>query len=406
MRPALVAQSPALALPALALALLTLALLASPAPAMAAAARNPALLHRQLRQTEAAHTAHLDAARHARQLAHDAAIAAHHLAAARDAAQAHLRQTDASLAQASAQLQSLRRARTAIAARMAQQAAGLSALLPVMLRLSAYPTATLLAVSLQRPNPGQAGSVLDGALVLRGLSASMEQRAAELRAEQSALVSADAAIRLAEPKLLQAQAAQQAAAAALARQWHNADLTQHQQQAQAEMAAEAAAAAAARAHSLRAAIAALEAMARRMSRMAQDKEGPGLAARSGILPVAGRVVRGFGVATSAGPSQGISIAAASAARVVAPCSGRAVFAAPFRSYGKMVILDCGPHTHLVLAGLEELLVRPGQKVRAGMPVGRMPNWSAHDAAPRPALYLELRRGDQAVNPTPYLAAHS
>ena len=65
-------------------------------------------------------------------------------------------------------------------------------------------------------------------------------------------------------------------------------------------------------------------------------------------------MRAWGDATDAGPATGISYQAAAHARVVSPCGGRVVFAAPFRSYGSLLILDCGGGYHAVLAGLERL----------------------------------------------------
>ena len=76
----------------------------------------------------------------------------------------------------------------------------------------------------------------------------------------------------------------------------------------------------------------------------------------------------------AGPATGISYRAPPAARVVALCSGRVVFAAPFRSYGLLLIVDCGGGYHAVLAGFDRLDVKVGQTVAAGEPVGVMPGW--------------------------------
>ncbi len=81
-----------------------------------------------------------------------------------------------------------------------------------------------------------------------------------------------------------------------------------------------------------------------------------------------------------------------------------VFAAPFRSYGLLLIVDCGGGYHTVLAGFERLDVKVGQSVAAGEPVGVMPNWEPGAAGDRPALYLELRRDGQPVNPAPWLRA--
>jgi septal ring factor EnvC (AmiA/AmiB activator) len=121
------------------------------------------------------------------------------------------------------------------------------------------------------------------------------------------------------------------------------------------------------------------------------------------MPVAGQVTRDFGTAGEGGPARGVTLAAAAGARVVSPCGGRAVFAAPFRSYGLLLIVDCGDGYHFVLAGLDRLDTAPGQRLLAGEPVGQL-GAAAQDGRGRASLYLELRRGGQPVDPRSWLAA--
>ena len=120
--------------------------------------------------------------------------------------------------------------------------------------------------------------------------------------------------------------------------------------------------------------------------------------------MAGTIVRSWGDATEGGPATGISYRAPPAARVVAACSGRVAFASPFRSYGLLLIVDCGGGYHAVLAGFARLDVKVGQAVAAGEPVGVMPSWEPGASGNRPALYVELRRAGQPVNPAPWLKA--
>ena len=151
--------------------------------------------------------------------------------------------------------------------------------------------------------------------------------------------------------------------------------------------------------------------ARRRQAALARPAGPGLSERPGPLfaPVAGAVVRGWGERTEAGPSNGITVRPPPAARVTAPCGGRVAFAGPFRSYGMLLILDCGGGYHFVLSGFERLDVSVGMAAQAGEPVGAMPAWDPRDtgrgATSRPALYIELRRDGQPVNPAPFLRAH-
>jgi septal ring factor EnvC (AmiA/AmiB activator) len=121
-------------------------------------------------------------------------------------------------------------------------------------------------------------------------------------------------------------------------------------------------------------------------------------------PVAGTIVRSWGDATEGGPATGISYRAPPGARVVAACAGRVAFASPFRSYGLLLIVDCGGGYHAVFAGFERLDVKVGQALAAGEPVGVMPNWEPGGSGNRPALYVELRRDGQPVNPAPWLKA--
>ena len=90
--------------------------------------------------------------------------------------------------------------------------------------------------------------------------------------------------------------------------------------------------------------------------------------------------------------------------MVAPCGGRVAFAGPFRSFGKLVILECGGGVHAVLSGLERLDADVGEAVRAGEPVGVMPGWDPGVSGTRPPLYLELRRDGRPMNPAPFLQA--
>ena len=92
--------------------------------------------------------------------------------------------------------------------------------------------------------------------------------------------------------------------------------------------------------------------------------------------------------------------------MVAPCGGRVAFAAPFRSYGLLLIVDCGGGYHAVLAGFDRLDAKVGQQVAAGEPVGVMPGWEPGASGKRPSLYVELRRAGQPVNPAPWLRASS
>src|SRR4029079_16893734 len=83
------------------------------------------------------------------------------------------------------------------------------------------------------------------------------------------------------------------------------------------------------------------------------------------MPASGQVTREFGAAGEAGASRGMTLAALPGARVVSPCGGKVVFGSSFRSYGLLLIVDCGDGYHFVLAGLDRLDGAPGRRVLAG-----------------------------------------
>ncbi len=120
------------------------------------------------------------------------------------------------------------------------------------------------------------------------------------------------------------------------------------------------------------------------------------------VPVSGRVVRGWGDPTDAGPAGGITFRAAPQARVVSPCTGRVAFAGPFRSFGLLLILDCGRSYNAVMAGFARLDAQVGRSVQVGEPVGVMPPWDPQAPGSRPGLYVELRKNGQRLDPSPFL----
>jgi septal ring factor EnvC (AmiA/AmiB activator) len=121
------------------------------------------------------------------------------------------------------------------------------------------------------------------------------------------------------------------------------------------------------------------------------------------LPARGRLVTRYGdrIARAGGSvrAKGIELATRTGAQVVAPYDGQVVYAGPFRSYGRILIIEHGGRYHSLLAGLERIDAVVGQWVLAGEPVGLMDRSGTSD----PKLYLELRRGGQPINPLPWLA---
>jgi septal ring factor EnvC (AmiA/AmiB activator) len=123
------------------------------------------------------------------------------------------------------------------------------------------------------------------------------------------------------------------------------------------------------------------------------------------LPAVGTVAGRYGEAAGSGPdaslrTKGITIQTRAGAQVVAPFDGIVAFTGPFRGYGLLLIIEHSEGYHTLLAGLGRIECRVGQRVLAGEPVGAM------DDGDKPALYVELRRDGQPVNPLPWMASRT
>ena len=114
-----------------------------------------------------------------------------------------------------------------------------------------------------------------------------------------------------------------------------------------------------------------------------------------LLPVAGRIVSGFGVAGDTGPSSGITLVTRPGAQVVGPAAGRVAFAGPYRGYGRILIVEHDGGWTSLVTGLARIDVRVGDRLVAGAPIGVA-------GQGRPTIGLELRRENQPVNPLQYL----
>jgi septal ring factor EnvC (AmiA/AmiB activator) len=114
------------------------------------------------------------------------------------------------------------------------------------------------------------------------------------------------------------------------------------------------------------------------------------------LPVAGRTLAGFGAVRDSGQrNSGLVLAPVAGAQVVAPASGRVVFAGAYRGFGKIVIVEhAGGWTSLV-TGLARVDVSVGQSLIGGSPIG------VAGKRDEP-ITIELRRDGQPVNPLQFM----
>lgn len=127
------------------------------------------------------------------------------------------------------------------------------------------------------------------------------------------------------------------------------------------------------------------------------------------MPAQGRQVLGFGEKTQfGGQSKGIVLETRQGAQVTSPCDGWIVYAGEFRSYGQLLIINAGGGYHVLLAGLSQIDVQPGQFVLAAEPVGTMSGWSQQSqpaaANSAPVLYVEFRKDGRPVDPDPWWVA--
>ncbi len=134
------------------------------------------------------------------------------------------------------------------------------------------------------------------------------------------------------------------------------------------------------------------------------------------LPVNGRVIRGYREKDAAGIARpGIVIATRPLALVTTPVAATIRYFGPLLDYGNVMILEPDADTLLVIAGLDRVYGTLGQVVPAGTPVGLMggdaptsDEFIAESAEGGSAdrtetLYLELRKGNDPVDPAGWFA---
>jgi septal ring factor EnvC (AmiA/AmiB activator) len=114
------------------------------------------------------------------------------------------------------------------------------------------------------------------------------------------------------------------------------------------------------------------------------------------LPTDGRLIAAFGSTNGEGArATGLSLVPRVGAQVVAPGTGRVVFAGPYRGFGRIVIIQHANGWTSLITGLGDLVARVGQDVVAGSPLGSA-------GTSDPTVTLELRRGGTPVNPLDHI----
>ncbi|RNF82918.1 murein hydrolase activator EnvC family protein [Montanilutibacter psychrotolerans] len=117
-------------------------------------------------------------------------------------------------------------------------------------------------------------------------------------------------------------------------------------------------------------------------------------------PLSGSLLAGFGATMPDGrSSDGLLIAASAGTAVKAVADGRVVYAQWMTGYGLLLIIDHGGGTMSLYAHNDALLRDSGDRVSRGDAVATV---GSSGGAGRPALYFELRRNGEPVNPNTFL----
>ena len=116
-------------------------------------------------------------------------------------------------------------------------------------------------------------------------------------------------------------------------------------------------------------------------------------------PARGRLIRGFGK----GDRGGIDIAGQRGQPVVAARGGRVVYTGSgLVGYGRLVIIKHGERLLTAYAHNDRVVVKEGQRVRAGQKIAEM----GSSGAERVKLHFEVRRDGKPLNPLRYLPRRS
>jgi septal ring factor EnvC (AmiA/AmiB activator) len=115
----------------------------------------------------------------------------------------------------------------------------------------------------------------------------------------------------------------------------------------------------------------------------------------------GKVLARFGQPRAGGSLrwQGMLVGTDRGARVRAPFAGRVVYADWLPGMGLMIVLDHGKGYMSLYGHNDELFRKVGEPVSAGDVIASVGDSGGHN---QPALYFEVRRGREPVNPEQWL----
>ncbi|MGC8697481.1 MAG: murein hydrolase activator EnvC family protein [Halothiobacillus sp.] len=133
----------------------------------------------------------------------------------------------------------------------------------------------------------------------------------------------------------------------------------------------------------------------------EEASPPTAAARSGALPVVGKIIRSYGAPIAGGDmqSQGILFAAPFNSPVRAVAAGKVVFADAMKGWGNLIIVRHPGGYMSLYAHNSRLLVQTGARVNQGTELALSGQIDGHEAG----LYFEVRHGNDTVNPARWAA---
>jgi len=97
-------------------------------------------------------------------------------------------------------------------------------------------------------------------------------------------------------------------------------------------------------------------------------------------------------------AKGVQLLTSPGATVYAPFEGKIAYAAPYRSFGNLVVIEHEGEGATLVAGLHSFAISVGDWVRQGAPLGLMATQAATETSSAPRLYFEFRVNQQSVDP--------
>ena len=120
-------------------------------------------------------------------------------------------------------------------------------------------------------------------------------------------------------------------------------------------------------------------------------------------PVRGRVISEYGNKSNGEKNEGINLAVPEGTSVKAADDGEVIYSGnELKGYGNLVLVRHKNGYVTAYAHASELLVNRGDKISRGQIIARA---GATGSVSQPQLHFELRKGQKAIDPKPYLASN-